>query len=231
MEKSVTPVTLVVADMAGTTIEDKGQVPAAFETVLARHGVTITAEVLAGVRGASKRDAIRSLLNDSGTPQAKLETRTDEVYADFKRHLADVFGNGGVRAMTGAREAIDALRGRGIKVALNTGFDRDTADLILNAIGWARGVADAVVCGDDVAAGRPAPYLIFHAMERTQTRCVREVAAVGDTTLDLQAGNNAGVAFNIGVLSGAHDRARLERTPHTHLIDSIAGLPGVLLAG
>jgi phosphoglycolate phosphatase-like HAD superfamily hydrolase len=50
---------------------------------------------------------------------------------------------------------------------------------------------------------------------------------VGDTVLDLQAAHNAGVAWNIGVVSGAHTRAQLEAAPHTHLLDSVADVMGV----
>ena len=64
--------------------------------------------------------------------------------------------------------------------------------------------------------------LIHHAMELTGTYQVRSVATVGDTALDLQAGFNAGVGWNIGVLSGAHDRETLAAAPHTHLIASVA---------
>jgi phosphoglycolate phosphatase-like HAD superfamily hydrolase len=84
-----------------------------------------------------------------------------------------------------------------------------------------------VVCGDDVTQGRPAPYLIFRAMEATGASSVHSVANVGDTTLDLQAGHNAGVRWNVGVLSGAHDRQALERAPHTHLLLSVAELTGL----
>ena len=76
--------------------------------------------------------------------------------------------------------------------------------------------------------GRPAPYLIFQAMAATGADCVHRVGAVGDTTLDLQAGYNAGVKLNIGALSGAHDRARLSAQRHTHLIASVAQLPRLL---
>lgn len=37
---------LVVFDLAGTTIEDAGQVPAAFTEVLGSHGIEITADQL-----------------------------------------------------------------------------------------------------------------------------------------------------------------------------------------
>jgi len=52
---------------------------------------------------------------------------------------------------------------------------------------------------------------------------------VGDTTSDLVAGARAGASLVIGVLSGAHSRAELAQAPHTHLIDSVADLPSLLL--
>jgi phosphonatase-like hydrolase len=109
-------------------------------------------------------------------------------------------------------------------VALNTGFDRDITELLLQSLNWKESMVDAVVCGDQVREGRPAPYLIFHAMKATATTSVRQVANVGDTVLDLRAGHNAGVHWNIGVLSGAHDRQLLESAPHTHLLPSIKEL-------
>ena len=84
---------------------------------------------------------------------------------------------------------------------------------------------DAIVCGDDVAHGRPAPDLIFRAMEAVGVTNVQKVANVGDTILDLQAGHNAGVRWNVGVFTGAHDRKSLESAPHTHLLPSVAEVP------
>jgi phosphoglycolate phosphatase-like HAD superfamily hydrolase len=53
-----------------------------------------------------------------------------------------------------------------------------------------------------VKNGRPAPELIYCAMDRGGVTDPATVAAVGDTALDLEAGNNAGVGWNVGVLSG-----------------------------
>lgn len=143
---------LVALDMAGTTVQDDGQVPAAFTAALGEHGIALTPEQVSAVRGASKRQAI--------------------------------------------------------------------------AQAW-RGTVDAVVCGDEVPRGRPAPYLIFRAMEATGVDSVHHVATVGDTALDLRAGHHAGVRLDVGVLSGAHTRPQLEREPHTHLLPSVAALPGL----
>lgn len=217
---------LVVFDMAGTTVEDGGQVPAAFSAALAECDIALRDEELANVRGASKREAIAELV--ARHAGAAWQGRADAVYASFVRHLEREFG-AGVRPMAGARETFELLHAHGIEVALSTGFDREVGAMLLDALGW-RVLADAFVCGDDVPRGRPAPYLIFEAMRATGVDCVHQVGAVGDTALDLQAGYNAGVKLNVGVLSGAHDRARLAGAPHTHLIASVAELPRLLAA-
>ncbi len=217
---------LVVFDLAGTTVRDRGEVAGAFVAALAGHGIEVTPERLASVRGSSKRQAIAALMPE-GPGRAHA---AQAAYALFREHLARAYRAQGVSPVDGAERVFRQLRARGVRVALNTGFDRDITRLLTSSLGWDDGVVDAVVCGDDVPAGRPAPYLIFRAMEATSTCDVREVANVGDTLLDLQAGHNAGVGWNLAVLSGAHDRATLERAPHSGLIDSIADLEAVLIS-
>lgn len=211
---------LVVFDIAGTTVEDRGQVPDAFAAALAEHGIEVTGEQIRGVRGSSKRQAVMEFI-----PVGPEQTRVaEQVYASFREHLARRYASEGARPIAGAVAAFQELRARGVRVALNTGFDRETTGLLLGELGWDGGMVDAVVCGDDVTRGRPAPYMIFRAMEAAGATGVHAVANVGDTTLDLNAGHNAGVRWNVGVLSGAHDRRALEGAPHTHLIPSVADL-------
>jgi phosphoglycolate phosphatase-like HAD superfamily hydrolase len=85
-----------------------------------------------------------------------------------------------------------------------------------------------MITSDDVAHGRPSPYMIFHAMEATSVNNVAEVIAVGDTPLDLQAGTNAGLRGVVGVLSGASKEERLRPEPHTDLLPSVAELPALI---
>lgn len=216
------PPLLVVLDLAGTTVRDDGQVPAAFNAALAGHGIQVTPDQIVGVRGASKKDAIRNFI-PPGPGQSR---RVEEAYLTFQRDLSRLYGEGGALPVGGAEATFAWLRGRGIRIALNTGFDRVITDLLLSALRWSN-VADAVVCGDDVPRGRPAPDLIHRAMELTGVRDPGRVANVGDTSLDLEAGSQAGVRFNVGVLSGAHDRGRLEKAPHTHLLTDLGELPSL----
>ncbi len=213
---------LVVCDMAGTTVKDSGEVARAFSAALADHGIEASAAQISAVRGASKREAIATLV---APKYGKDNARVEAVYADFKKHLQRVFTRE-AEPVAGAVETFAWLRERGIKLALNTGFDRDITTLLIDALGW-RDVADAVISGDDVAQGRPAPYMIFRAMEATGTVDVRHVLNVGDTVSDLQAAHNAGVGLSVGVLSGAHTREQLARESHGYLIDNIGHLPSL----
>lgn len=208
--------------MAGTTVRDSGEVARAFAAALADHGVDAAAAKINAVRGASKREAIATLV----APRYGADPgRVEAVYSSFKHHLQRVFTREAV-PVAGARETFGWLRARGIRLALNTGFDRDITEILLEALKW-RGIADAVICGDDVPQGRPAPYMIFHAMEAAGVTSVHHVLNVGDTVSDLQAAYNAGIAASVGVLSGAHDREQLSREPHAWLIPSIADLPAL----
>ena len=213
---------LVIFDLGGTTIQDGGQVPQAFTAALQANGLEVSAENLQAVRGASKRAVVRQFV-ERQFPEAEVETVSERVFAAFQRNLAELYAAGGVQVIPGVNETFAWLRRSGIKIALNTGFDRLITGLLVQAAGWEPGIV--VACADDVPQGRPAPYLIFRAMQTAGATSAHRVASVGDTVLDLQAGWNAGVHWNIGVLSGAHTRLQLEQAPHTLLLPGVADLP------
>jgi phosphonatase-like hydrolase len=195
----------------------------AFAGTLRELGIELAPAALERWRGASKRQVLRELL----PPGPDRDARAAMGYASFRGRLEEIYRQRGVQPVAGAAEVLAWLRVRGVRVALNTGFDREVTALILDVLGW-QALADAVVCADDVVHGRPAPDMIHHAMRNTGVADPRRVANVGDTVLDLEAGARAGVGWNVGVCSGAHPRSRLLAAPHTHLISSIAELPGAL---
>jgi phosphoglycolate phosphatase-like HAD superfamily hydrolase len=65
-------------------------------------------------------------------------------------------------------------------------------------------------------------------MQRFGVTSPSRVAKVGDTPADLEEGRNAGCGLIVGVTSGTHTREQLERCPHTHLIEDVRELPGLL---
>lgn len=220
---------LVVFDMAGTTIVDSGQVIAAFTAALSASQVSATEEEIQSWRGASKREVLRHFVERQfGRDDPDNAKRIERAYAEFRRCLERAYRTQGARAIDGADKAFAWLRERGVRIALTTGFYRQVTDIILEAVGWSPDVVDGTVCSDEVPQGRPAPYLIFRAMELTGAIDVRRVVKVGDTALDLMAGTNAGARGVVGVLSGSQTVEQLGSVEHTHIISSVADLPRLL---
>ena len=223
-------VRLVIFDVGGTIIEDHGEVIDSFREALVASGLTATEAELRELKGSSKRDVIEKFVErqyGAGAPDNGERTR--RAYDDFKRTLENKFSNGGAKPIKGARETFAWLKAQQILCATTTGFYRAVTEAIFDAAGW-QGTFAANICSDDVPEGRPAPYMIFRAMEAARIGDVRTVLNVGDTPLDLQAGARAGVLGVIGVLSGIHDAARLRRESPDHLIASVADLPSLISA-
>jgi phosphoglycolate phosphatase-like HAD superfamily hydrolase len=134
-----------------------------------------------------------------------------------------------VHALPGAHATIEKLRADGRTVVLTTGFARATQDAILAALGR-QGLVPLTLCPADAGGrGRPYPDMVLTALLRTAAADdVRQVAVVGDTSYDMLTGVRAGAGLVAGVLTGAHDADALRVAGATHVLDSVAGLPGVL---
>lgn len=220
---------LVALDMAGTTIDDHGSVYVALQNSVEETGASVAGADLQKWMGADKVTAITALMELGG--QEPDNGRVAAAFERFREILAASYRNNPPVALPGVTDALRELRGRGIRIALTTGFSDDVALPLLASVGWTVGpgdehLLDAVVTTSQVRAGRPAPYLIHHAMELTAVTDVRRVLAAGDTVVDLLAAHNAGV-IGVGVLTGALTRPQLAEHPHDHILQSVAALPGL----
>jgi phosphonatase-like hydrolase len=224
---------LVVFDMAGTTVYDGDAVNASFRAALAAAGVEADSAAVNAVMGLPKPEAIRLLLEQFGRPRgvAPSADRLQAIHADFTRRMRDYYATSpAVREVPGAAAAFAALRRAGLKVALNTGFSRPIADVLLARLGWAcPAVIDADVTSDEVPRGRPHPDMIRQLMARLGTTDARRVAKVGDTRADLEEGTNAGCGLVIGVTTGSFTAEQLQACPHSHIVGSVAEVPALLL--
>jgi phosphonatase-like hydrolase len=219
---------LAALDMAGTTVDEGGLVYSAVEDAVAEAvGGPIPPALMSQWKGTSKEEAIAGLLHGMGSDDSHAHVL--KVYEVFAGKLDEAYGRTPPAPIPGVLEMFETLRRAGVKVALQTGYAAPVAKSIMTGLGWAVGeIVDALVTSDDVAASRPAPYLVFHAMEATGVTDVRRVLTAGDTPNDLGAGTNAGAGFVVGVTTGSFTRSQLEAEPHTHILDSAAALPTLL---
>lgn len=213
---------MVVFDLGGTTIHDDGTIDRVFSEVATECKLDAHLDTLGDQQGRTKKEVFLSLAghkhHDWPEAAASLADEANQAYED---RLMAHFTEAPLTVVAGTTDAMQYLRDHGIKVAITSGFWRAVMDVILERTGL-RALLDASVSTDEVARPKPAPYMIFRAMEACDVVSVRHVVSVGDTPLDCIAGHNAGCGTVIGVLSGTHTRAALEAVPHNFIADSSA---------
>lgn len=251
-----TRIALAAFDMAGTTVDEHGDVYRALRDCVEETGATVSDEDLQTWMGADKTEAIRALLvaGTGADAQRVDDAQVSACFDRFRELLAESYRANPPVALPGIPAALAELRAGGVAVALTTGFSRDVAQSVLDALGWtvrphdgdtagadsadSAGSApalldpaftvDALVCADEVAAGRPYPYMIHRAMERTGVADVRSVLVAGDTALDTAAGRASGAAHVVGVLTGKLTGEDFAGTEATAVLGSVAEVPALV---
>lgn len=213
---------LVVFDLGGTTVHDDGAILRVFLASAEAEGLPTSAEHVEALQGLTKREIFHLIARElhPDNPDAGRE-HADRANMLYERELLRHYAEAPIELVQGTIETFGFLRDRCIKIAITTGFWRAALDLILERTNL-NGLVDFSIATDEVRQGKPAPYMIFHAMEACGVRSVKNVVAVGDTPMDCIAGCNAGCGKVIGVLTGTHSRLSLERVPHNYIIDSAA---------
>ena len=219
--------TLACLDMAGTTISDEGIVEEAAAAAIAAEGLSPgtvahaqALEIVRETMGQSKIAVFRRILGRDERAAVRANAAFEVAYAD-RVHL------GRVRPLPGAAEAITALRAAGVTVAFTTGFSAATQQSILDTLEWS-GLADLALTPGSGLRGRPSPDLVLHAAIRAGVNDVREIIVAGDSMTDMRCGVASGAGLIAGVLGGAHTADQLTDAGATHLLDSVADLPGLL---
>ena len=124
----------------------------------------------------------------------------------------------------GIKEALAALSEAGVKTAVVTNKMEEAAkDIIENFFG---GTIDVVIGQVDGLKQKPEPDGVFLAIEKLgadKSRCVY----AGDSEVDCATARNAGLPV-IGCTWGFRGRDLLEREKADYIIDSPAGIPGIV---
>lgn len=211
-------VELICFDMAGTTVNDHGLVLEAFRRTIDELGVVgdeaVGAEAyVTETMGQSKIEVFSALFDE----------RASDANDAFERHFIEAAEHVGVSEVSGARDTVEALKGRGIAVALTTGFSPATREALIEILGWSDLFGIRVSPGD-VGRGRPAPDMVLYCALRARVSAVQTIMVVGDTASDMQAGRRAGVGQCVGVLTGTDNHARLVSSGADVVVDSVADL-------
>jgi phosphonatase-like hydrolase len=215
---------MVVFDMAGTTVNENNVVYKTLQKAINEKGYDLTLdEVLKEGAGKEKLQAIKSILAES------LHIHDDElaggIYKSFIVQLAHAYRTIDIFPQDNATELFHELRDRNILVILNTGYNTQTAEALINKLGWKRGIDyDGLVTATDVKNNRPQPDMILLAIKQFNIAGGNEVVKVGDSIIDIEEGKQAGCKMNIGITTGAHTREQLKTANPDHIIDNLMEL-------
>ncbi len=206
----------VIFDADGTLLDTREFIFVALERTLGDHGhIVPSRDEFTKYMGAHLADMYAALAPDGDV--AKLVEHHRELHSGELLYL--------VAAYEGLHELLSHIREQGMKLGICTNRGAGARDL-LRQIGVLKDF-DVVVTADDVKNHKPDPEGLLQALENIGVAAARAVM-VGDTTADVGAGKNAGVAFTIGLTHGFTSAETLREAGADYIADHLSEIPDIL---
>jgi len=220
---------LLVVDGAGTLFDPGSVIPAyAFQgsfkgTEIENgkpYGIEVKFSTVMKYMGMDKLQHVKNLLAEQEVLEQfdkKFGRKTTDndaqiIYNGFKEQLYPAAQK--TEEIPGVKEAAYRLKETKIPLVMTTGYDRRMVDETRKKLTWLDDILLASFTSNDVKKGRPAPYLIFHAMEHAGVENAAYAVNAGDTEVDTRSADNAympGITVTSGSLNEA-DAIKLNET-------------------
>ena len=203
----------VLFDMDGTLVDSEKLWDIALQQLYVRLGGVLTPEVRVATVGGSAEGVMQIVYTDLGLEPDPTEMAAT---ADWLHDITGDLFDAGLPWCDGARELLDALAQAAVPMALVTNTRRALTERALESIG--RDYFTASVCGDEVAAGKPAPDPYRRAaalLSLDPEQCL----AIEDSVTGAASAENAGCP----VLVVPND-VEVPRSTRRHHVATLAGL-------
>jgi HAD superfamily hydrolase (TIGR01509 family) len=197
-----------IFDVDGTLVDSNNEHAQAFVDTFQEFGSSVPFEKVRPLIGMGADKLIPELIG-----------RYDEALAERKKTIFMTRYLPAVRAFPQVPELLDALRSKGVKLAVASSASKDELDALLQ-IAQAERYLDEAADSEDAGRSKPDPDIV-HAAVRKLALPAQRCVMVGDTPYDAQAAHRAGVPF-IGVRCGGWDERSLE--PSIDVYDDPADL-------
>ncbi|MBB3110682.1 phosphonoacetaldehyde hydrolase [Paenibacillus phyllosphaerae] len=202
----------VMLDWAGTMVDYGSFAPvAAFRRVFAQRGIDVADADIRRPMGRMKIDHLRDICHAPAVQDAWIakygapanEADVQSLYEAFEPTLLAIVHEY-AEPVPGALALVERLRASGIKIGTTTGYTRPMMDLLMPAAAKQGYAPDSTVTPDEVAGGRPHPWMLGRNAELLGVYPARHIVKCGDTEADMREGRNAG-AWTVGVVFGGNE--------------------------
>lgn len=187
----------VVLDIDGTLLDSVFHHTVAWVRAFAAHGLTVPAHRIHRLIGMGGDRLVPAAVGEDTE-----RTLGDAVRESWEREFDTMLEEPAL--LPGARDLLDALAERGLRVVLASSAIPRHAQRALELLDAERR-ADASATADDAEESKPDPELLETVMERVDAE--RSVL-VGDSVWDVEAGLRAGIP-TLAVRSGGYGEAEL----------------------
>ena len=210
--------------MAGTTVNENNVVYKTLHKAITDAGFPVSLdEVLEGGAGKEKLQAVKSIL--STYAHTTDDALANDIHNAFLIQLKEAYSKLHITPQPNAVELFAALKDKNILIVLNTGYNRQTAQSIIDKLGWKEGTDfDSLVTATDVNKNRPDPDMILFAMKQFDIEQPAGVVKVGDSMIDIEEGKNAGCGVTVGITTGAHTYDQLQSANPDFIIHNLIEL-------
>lgn len=154
--ETLVPVEAVIFDLDGLMVDSEPLAKQAWRTLLARYGHTLDQEIINAMFGLRWTDSSLLVKERFGLPLL-----ASQIAAEEKRIFMALL-DGNLCPMPGLLDLLRAIDAHGLPRAVATSSGRDCALIALRTVGVADGFS-AIVTGDDVVHGKPAPDIYLAA--------------------------------------------------------------------
>lgn len=211
--------TAVLFDLDGTIVDSAPDVAHSVSIAFAEIGrPPVSVETIKSLVGMGAPSLIKDALTMNGA-----STTPEETESVTKRFLQTYSENPVVHSALypGALESIEAVRGRGVPIAICTNKPEKTTFPVMDAFGLAD-LFPIVLCGDRAKIRKPNGAHIIETLEMMNIHDTAGVVMIGDSENDIYAAQDAGVASVCVTFGYCHEP--IEQMNPTVTIDTLHDL-------
>jgi len=208
-----------------------------FEKMFEKFGMDVDWEIIRRPMGRFKREHLADIMAFEDVAEQYREVHgrdytesdLDKMFDMFRPTMAEVAVTEElIKPFDGVREAVEELRGAGIKVGCDTGYPVETCNAIYGALERDHGIVFDVVADSENVRGRPTPFLVYDCMYKANVYPPAAVVKADDITAGVEEGANSG-AWTVGLYAtGAHDYETLKSAGADYLLPGTRCIPDLI---